>query len=450
VTPESVARIRDLAEAGVTALRKAGADDGEARVEESHAALTRFANGAIHQNVAADGTEVGLRALVDGRMGIASGDASTPERLAELADRAVRLARLAPRLEPPAVLAGAREIAPVEGAWSEGAGTSDPEARADGVSRLVAAGAAHGAVGFGSWEEDRATVAIATTNGCSAAERRSRTRVLTVMRHPDGGTGYAEAVGSGPGAIDPGSLGDEAGRWAARGGGATDLGPCDLPVVLGPYAVADLIFTLGLLGFSGLALEEGRSFAVPGTTIGAPGVTIVDDARDPGLLPASFDDEGSPTERVTLVERGVCRAVVHDLGTASRAGRASTGHGLPAPNPWGPVPRHLAMSAGEAAEADLLRPIRRGLYIRRFHYTNPVHPRLALVTGMTRDGCFLVEDGAITRPVRDLRFTQSYLDALVGIEAIGRERRLVAMDPGVVLAPAVRIGSFRFTGATEA
>jgi predicted Zn-dependent protease len=179
-------------------------------------------------------------------------------------------------------------------------------------------------------------------------------------------------------------------------------------------------------------------------------VTIVDDARDPMGMPAAFDYEGVPTRRVVMVERGVCREIVHDAGTAARAGVPSTGHGLPAPNPWGPFPLHSAMAAGSTPRGELIRGLRRGLLVTRFHYTNVVHGKLAVITGMTRDGTFLVEDGEIVGPVRNLRFTQSYLDALAAVEAVSAERRLLRGELGAVLVPAVRIGSWRFTGVTTA
>ena len=166
-------------------------------------------------------------------------------------------------------------------------------------------------------------------------------------------------------------------------------------------------------------------------------------------MPMAFDYEGVAKQRVVLVERGVCRDVVWDAQTAARAGRQSTGHGLPAPNSFGPFPLNMVMSPGTVSRDDLVGGLERGLLVTRFHYTNPVHPKLAIVTGMTRDGTFLVEDGRIVGPVRNLRFTQSYLAALAGTSAVGRDRRTLRGDFGGVLVPAVRIDAWTFTGTTE-
>ena len=196
-------------------------------------------------------------------------------------------------------------------------------------------------------------------------------------------------------------------------------------------------------------MEEGRSFAEPGRVVGSELVTIWDDGTDPAGLPMPFDYEGVGKQRVMLLERGVCRDVVYDAQTAARAGRRSTGHGLPAPNTWGPFPINMFMAPGDTPREDLVAGMERGLLVTRFHYTNPVHPKLAIVTGMTRDGTFLVEGGRIVAPVRNLRYTQSYLEALAGVEAVSRERRLVKGMLGGALVPAVRIASWTFTGTTR-
>ena len=223
----------------------------------------------------------------------------------------------------------------------------------------------------------------------------------------------------------------------------------DYPVVLEEYAVVDITDMLGYLGFSALAVQEGRSFVEPGRRIGSDLVTIVDDGGDPNGLPMSFDYEGVAKQRVPLVEAGVCRNVVYDSQTAARDGRASTGHGLPAPNPWGPFPLNAVMSAGTTPREELIGGLDRGLLVTRFHYTNVVHPKLAIVTGMTRDGTFLVERGEIVGPVRNLRFTQSYLDALAGVSAVSSSRKTIKGFLGAAVVPAVRIDGWTFTGITE-
>jgi PmbA protein len=302
---------------------------------------------------------------------------------------------------------------------------------------------------YGSFTTSVERVGVLNSRGVDVIEERTSAELITVAMGSDGEAGYASAAAVDVSDIDAAVVGREAARRARDSRGAVAIEPGDYQVVLEPYAVADLLETLGYVGFSALAVQEERSFHEPGRVVGSELVTIVDDAADPAGLPASFDYEGVTKERVVLIERGVCRDVVFDAQTAKRAGRRSTGHGLPAPNTFGPFPLNMQMAPGDASHEELINGVERGLIVTRFHYTNPVHPKLAIVTGMTRDGLFLVERGEVVGPVRNLRFTQSYLDALAGVEAVGRDRYRVSGDYSPVVVPAVRISTFTFTGATE-
>lgn len=439
----------DLAGRLVADAARAGATEAEALVIAEASALTRFANSEIHQNVAEETIRSSLRFVLGRRVGVAATGRTDPEGLAALVERAASIARNAAELPDWGGLPEPSPITLIPAAFAAATAEATPERRADGVRAVIAAADVEGVVAFGSFATGLEGVAVANSKGVRAAEARTAAHLLTVAIAPDGGSGYAEAAATSVEAIDPGALGREAAAKARAAANPIALEPGDYPIVLEEYAVVDLLDMLGYLAFSALAVQEGRSFFAPGRRIGSALVTIRDDATDPATLPASFDYEGVPKTPVTLVEAGVCRDVVYDAQTAARAGRRSTGHGLPAPNPWGPFPLNMLMEPGEATRDELLGGLDRGLLVTRFHYTNPVHPKLAIVTGMTRDGTFLVEGGRVVGPVRNLRFTQSYLDALAGIEAVGRERRTLRGLLGGVAVPAVRIASWTFTGATE-
>jgi predicted Zn-dependent protease len=334
-------------------------------------------------------------------------------------------------------------------AWSDGTAEATPEFRADGVRAVIAAADAAGVTAYGSFSTEGESIAVANSAGIRAAERRTSSQLLTVQMSPDGGTGYAEGVSLDATTIDAAAIGREAATKARASDRPVTVEPGDYPVVLEEYAVVDITDMLGYLGFSALAVQEGRSFVEPGRRIGSDLVSIVDDGSDRNGLPASFDYEGVAKQSVPLVERGVCREVVFDSQTAARAGRTSTGHGLPAPNPWGPFPLNAVMAAGATPRDELIGGMDRGLLVTRFHYTNVVHPKLAMITGMTRDGTFLVEGGRIVGPVRNLRFTQSYLDALSGVSAVSSTRKAIKGFLGAAVVPALRIDAWTFTGVTE-
>ncbi len=439
-----------LAEAVLRLAEAEGATEAEVMLAGGEEALTRFANSEIHQNVAESDVRVNLRFVRGKRIGVASSGRTDGESLRRLAATAGRIAAVAEETPDWAGLPVARSAEPVAGAFAASTAVASPGLRAGGVRAVIDAADRAGVVAFGSYSTGVESVAIATTTGIRAVEARTSARLLAVTMGPDDGTGYAEAAAVDVGRIDAAAVGREAAAKGRRSARPVDLPPGDYPVVLEEYAVTDLLDNLGFTGFSALAVEEGRSFFEPGKRIGSDLVTLVDDARDPAGMPASFDYEGVPTRRVVMVEAGVCREIVHDAATAARAGVASTGHGLPAPNPWGPCPIHAAMAAGTTPRAALVAGLPDGLLVTRFHYTNVVHPKLAVVTGTTRDGTFLVRDGEVVAPVRNLRFTQSYLDALAAVEAVSSERRLLRGELGAVLVPAVRIGAWRFTGATAA
>jgi PmbA protein len=440
-----------LAEEVLERALRIGATEAEVLVMAGDSALTRFANSEIHQNVVERSLTVNLRHVVGRRIAVVSTGRVDTEGLRSLVHRAAAITRSCEELEDWAGLPAPADGAPRQAvnAWSEGTAEATPELRADGVRAVIAAADARAVTAYGSFSTDAEAVAIANSAGIRSAERRTSSQLLTVHMSPDGGTGYAEGVSMDATTIDAAAIGREAAEKARAGDRAMTIEAGDYPVVLEEYAVVDITDMLGYLGFSALAVQEGRSFVEPGRRIGSELVTIVDDGADPNGLPMSFDYEGVGKQRVRMVDAGICRDVVYDAQTAARAGRSSTGHGLPAPNPWGPFPLNAVMSAGSTPRADLIRGLDRGLLVTRFHYTNVVHPKLAIVTGMTRDGTFLVERGEVVGPVRNLRFTQSYLDALAGVSAVSSDRRTVKGFLGAAVVPALRIDSWSFTGVTE-
>jgi PmbA protein len=437
-----------VAERAVSMALDAGASQAEAVVMRTDSALTRFANNEIHQNVAESDTVVNLRYVDGQRVGVASDNSHDEASLRRLTESARDIARFQPERTDFPSLPSPLATTPVSGAFAPSTAEADPELRADAAAAVIAAAKAEGVQAFGLSQTTADEISVANSLGIRLSEPRSRAQVLTVMTGPDGSSGYAEEVAVDVDAIDAAAIGREAAERCSRMRDPVELPAGDYPVVLDSYAVTDIADMLGYLGFSALAVQEERSFFEQGKRVASPLVTLVDDAADPTGTPATFDYEGVPTERVVLLDEGVCRDVVYDVHTASREGRASTGHGLPAPNTWGPFPLHLNMAAGDTPRDELIGGMDRGLLVTRFWYTNVMHPKQVIITGMTRDGLFLVEDGQITAPVRNLRFTQSYLDALAGVEAVSRERRALEGFLGTAVVPALRIGSFSFTGTT--
>ena len=445
---EDVAAL-ELADRAVAMARDAGAGEAEALVMREDGALTRFANSEIHQNVAQHDVAVNLRVVLGKRVAVASSGRTDEEGLRSLVSNALAIARVVEELPDWGGLPHPNGTPRDVPAFAPATAEATPEFRAEAVRQVIAAADEAGVTAYGSFQTGIETIAVANSNGIRVAGSRTSAQLITVSMGPNGGTGYGEAAAVDATTIDPAAIGRQAADKARASANAVSIEPGDYPVVLEEPAVVDLLDMLGYLGFSALAVQEERSFFDPGKRIGSEIVTITDDGADAAGLPMGFDYEGVAKQRVELVARGLCGRVVYDAQTAARDGVASTGHGLPAPNPYGPFPLNMVMDAGDASREEMLGGLDRGLLVTRFHYTNPVHPKLAIVTGMTRDGTFLVENGRIVGPVKNLRYTQSYLDALRGAVAVGRERRTLKGFLGAAVVPAVRIESWTFTGATE-
>ncbi|MBI3744548.1 MAG: TldD/PmbA family protein, partial [Chloroflexi bacterium] len=274
--------------------------------------------------------------------------------------------------------------------------------------------------------------------------------LMTVVMSGDG-SGYSARLSGNVEDIDPDTVAGEAVGKAQRGRNPRSLEPGDYEVVLEPAAVSDMLDFLAYTGLGAMAVQEGRSFMSGkiGERVMGANVSIWDDPLDAGGIPRPIDYEGIPAQRVELIANGIARSPAYDLRTAAKEGKRSTGHALPAAWGFGPLPRNLFLQPGEASIDDLIHSVKCGLLVTRFWYTRVVHPLTVTMTGMTRDGTFLIENGEIVGPVKNLRFTESYVGALNRVDAISR-RTLLARDMFAVnRVPALKISGWKFTGGTE-
>jgi PmbA protein len=440
------ARFETLAD---RALNASTADQTEVVVIGVDSALTRFANSGIHQNVSERNVQVRVRAVVGKRSGVATTNDLSESALARVVERAIEAANRQPEDPDLPDLPGPipAEFVP---SFSQATADCTPEQRARMVGPICALAVETGLKASGACSTETTEIGIANSRGVRRHELQSSSSLLTVLLD-DLGSGYAERTARDVDTIDAEALGREAVDKAVRSRGAERIEPGEYPVVLEEYAVGEMLMYLAYMGFGALALQEGTSFLRGrlGQQIVDPRISVWDDARDPIGLPASFDFEGVPKQRVGLIGNGIGAGVVYDTKTAVRDGRQSTGHALPAPNTFGPFPSHLMMDPGDTPRSELAKGIERGLWVTRFNYVNVVKSDRAVLTGLTKDGTFLIENGEVTRPVKNLRFTQGVLDAWSGLRALGAERRLMEGWGGAVLAPAMCLDSFRFTGVSD-
>jgi predicted Zn-dependent protease len=440
----------------VLELVRAAAPSAEAEVtvETGTMALTRFANSAIHQNVAEEVASVALRVALAGRVAAARLDGTDDASLRRLVDDALSAAAARP-VDPdwPGVAAadGGDPAAAAVDHWDDATGDAEPAERAARVRAFV--DAAGGLETAGACATEGRRVAFATSAGCRRSGRATIATLAGIARTPTAdGSGRMASVRLD--AIDGAAVGRVAADKARAASDPTELEPGRYEVVLEPACVADVLGFLFLYGFNARTVQEGRSFVELGQQQFDAAITLRDDAADPEQVGLGFDPEGTLKQAVTVVAGGVTTALLHDRRTAARSSTRSTGHAQ-GPGPWvpGAAPANVVLEPGGRSSAELVASVRRGLLVTDLHYTRILDPRTEVVTGLTRNGVWLVEDGRIVRPVRNLRFTQSYLDALApgAVLGVASDRALIDLrdDGGAMLVPALHLASWNFTGGSR-
>ena len=419
-------------------------DRAEAIVSASagEAALTRFATSMIHQNVAEDDSSVFLKVVVDGRYASASTTQTDRASLQRLADRTIEAARLRPADPEWPGLAPPADAPPVEH-WDDGTADASPDDRAAIVKAFVDAGGGLEAAGYcstngrrtafansaGQRLEGRAT--SATINGIHRTGSSDASATFTSVRIAD---------------LDGEAAGADAAQRATATATGTDIEPGTYEVVLAPPCLANMLQFLAYAGFNAKAHLDGTSFVHLGEAQFDAPVSIWDDATDPRSLGLPFDNEGTPKRKVDLVRAGVTASLVHDRRTARLSGTDSTGHGL-GQESAGAYPSNLFFGEGTSSVEELIGGIERGLAVYDFWYTRILDPKTQVVTGLTRNGVFLIENGTIGAPVRNLRFTQSFVAALGPgkVKGIGNDAQLV----NGMHVPSVHLASWNFTGGAK-
>ncbi len=427
------------------ALEASTAEQTEVNLLASRSGLTRFANNHIHQSAAETNAEVLVRAAIGNQVGIASTNDASAEGLRDVAERACALAAAATSDEHfPGLPAPGEEPPTLHGNAATAA--FGPAERAEAVRECISVASERGQSAAGACSADVWAHAVANSLGARAWQESSVAHVRMVFAGEDS-SGYAETYAEDASTLQPRELAEVAADKCERSISPRAVDPGRWDVILEPPAVTDAIFHLSVVAFNGLACLEGRSPICGriGEQVCGANITLVDAPLDPRGIRRAFDFEGVPRRRVELIREGVAQGIVHDSRTARRAGTHTTGHAGPASSTWGPVPFNLFLSPGEATVDEMVAATERGLLVTRFHYTNMLDPSAAVLTGMTRDGTFLIEGGEIVGGVRNLRFTEGLLEALSRVDMIGRNGWL----DDYVWAPALRIRDFRFSGATE-
>ncbi len=415
------------------------------------AALTRFANNIIHQNVAEKDAEVTLRYFIGKQIGSASTNRIDQAGLDELVDRAKAFAKTSPEdpnypgLPEPK---GYKEVT----AWDQPTADCTPEKRARAVGSVCQMSVEKGLNASGALSTGSGILVVANTRGVFTYHSMTNADFQTVVMSSDS-SGRAQESAWKIDDLAVESLGKAAIDTAVRGHKPIKIDPGEYSVVLEHYATDDIVSNLNFYGIGAQALEEGRSWMNDriGQQLMSQLVSIWDDGLDTHGSPLPFDFEGVPKQRVDIVKQGVVVGPVYDRYSGAKMGKPSTGHATPLNfRAFGPLALNLFMAPGTASIEVMIASTKKGLYINRFHYTRLVHPRECVITGMTRDGVFMIEDGQVTSPVKNLRYTMPYVKAMANVEAVGKEAHLLVGEFGGISTsvPAVKINGWSFTGST--
>ena len=409
---------------------------------------TRFADARITTSGGVTDTTLTITVAVGKRQASSSTNVLDEAALKRTVDLAIQLARLSP--EDPELLP---ELGPqtyqAVNAFVEGTADLDPEARASAVRRTIAAATAAGKPAgqiftAGFLEANARATAVATSNGLFAYHRSTDADYSVTARTPDGtGSGWARAGARDWSAIDVASIGRIAAQKAVASRNPQTIEPGLYTAVLEPQAVNDLIPLLAS-ALAARSADEGRSpFSKPGggnrigEKVADERVTLYSDPTDRGLLGAPFDVQGLPVGRTVWIEKGILKNLAYTRFWAQKQGVPPTG---------GPLAGGLALSGGTKSTEEIIAGCSRGILVTHFFYIRSLDPRTVLQTGLTRDGTFLIENGKITRSLKNFRWNESPLLMLNRLEDIGRPEPTEAGR----LMPTLRVRDFNFASLSDA
>jgi predicted Zn-dependent protease len=430
------------------AARALGVTEVEAILAGGEEALTRFANNAIHQNVAARDANLSVRPVIDGRTARATTNRLDAEGIRDVVAEAVAITRLTapdPDMQP---LAAPADYRPAE-RWFDATARVTPHERALAVAQAIRVVEAAGQTAAGIYSTAGSFIAVLNSRGLSAWHRETMAR-FSITAMASGGSGWAKASACHHGGLDPVQLAASAAHKAAASQSPRELPPGRYTVILEPAAVLDLAGQM-FADFSATAIRDGRSFLNDriGRKVFGENVDIRDDAYHPLQSGAPFDAEGTPRQTLALVEGGVVKEIAYSRQAAALAGVAPTGHGFPLPNEMGEAPVNVVIAGGDSTVERMVASTERGILVTRLWYIREVDPYQKVFTGMTRDGTFLVEGGRIAAGLRNFRFNQSLIEMLSNVEALSPAVRASGEESADMVVPAMKIRDFHFTEVTR-
>ena len=429
------------------AARRAGVSDIEVTLGSTADSLTRFANNEIHQNVSERTTTLSVRPVIDGRTARASTNRLHRDGIQAVVDEAIALTRasepaeLLPLYEDPTICDGQH--------YSEKAADCSPAQRASQVAEAIRIVEAQGQTAAGIYSTAENVEVLLNSRGLFRYYFDTLTQFSITAMAADS-SGWAKATSSVHQDVDPITLAERASRKATLSANPGELTPGRYTVILEPAAVLDLVGQI-FMDFSGTAIADQRSFLNDrlGEKLFGSNITIYDDVAFPLQTGAPFDGEGVPRRALKLVKEGVPRQVAYSRAAAKKADAETTGHGFALPNDQGEAPVNIVIAGGKTSLDEMIASTDNGILVTRLWYIREVEPYEKVMTGMTRDGTFLVRKGEVAGGLRNFRFNQSVVELLRNVEALTASERAAGEEAFDMVVPGMKVADFHFTEVTR-
>ncbi|MEA2021866.1 MAG: TldD/PmbA family protein [Candidatus Caldatribacteriota bacterium] len=424
--------------------------DFEIVAMENNSGLTRFAQSYIHQNVAETNLNLTFKVINKDKVSIVKLNSLDKSELLESIKRAIELSRIMPELDYHYCLVKP-QVYKVKGKFSEKTENFTPLDRAQKIIRLIERINQKNYEASGALETGIETIMVANSEGLFAFDRATKVDFNCVITK-DHSSAYHSFIDSDINHLDIEGITDELLDTALKNVDQVEIEPGIYTVILSPEAMADILSETGCAGFDGKLIMEGKSFVSgkQGEKLFPESITISDDPFEKLTMPIPFDFVGYPRKRIDLIKNGVVINGVYDHLTALKYNMECTGNTLPPESAsMGALSFNIVMNQGDDQLKDMILNTKKGVYINRFHYVNVLDPMKIELTGMTRDGTFLIENGKLTKAIKNMRFNTSVVDLLKGVDMVSRERHTKPGFVGPVVAPYLRTNNFIFSSKTN-
>jgi predicted Zn-dependent protease len=428
-------------------LKFSKSEQTEVLLSVAENSLTRFANNQIHQNMAWDTIGISVRVINAKKIGVASTNNFDNESLKQVVAKAEEIASFQ---QPDPDFVSLPTPHSYKNIKEEIFKATETEL-AKGVYTVIEQAKKESLIASGAFSADVSEYAIANSFGVWAYYAGSSANLSTIILGKNS-SGFAADVARDIKEVNEKKVAITAVEKTLESKDPEDIEPGEYEVILEPQAVSEMMAFFQWYAPNARIYHEQASplSGMLGKKVVGENITIIDDPFHPEVFPMPFDFEGFPKKKMIIIEKGILKNIAYDSYTAQKYNTKNTGHALPAPNTLGPIPLHLYIQEGDKTREEMIKKVKRGLLVTRLWYVRVLNPKALNVTGMTRDGTFLIENGKIIKPVKNLRFNQSIPEALnnvVGIE--NKLTRLASFEGEMInLMPTLHIAKWHFTSGT--